>query len=143
MSGLMYIFEGKNISFTQLLNLNEETVNILDETYNSILNNEAKLLLDRLEFKWYVALNQISPLTEGYADSIYDMNIVHKSFEKYKNNLCLTTKEDLDKVFLISTLVDILVESALEFEDLDTLWEGFYQIGSRLRKYQLLNSNVE
>lgn len=134
---LMYSVEDISHDFKQLVNLNEDVNIILNSICYDMMNNKARIVLNLFEFKWFETLECINKNTEGYEESVEDICLITDFFEKCKK-IIIKERKDLEEVILVLRLSNILLDSAREDNDLDCLWESFYQIESRFKLYGFL-----
>lgn len=88
-------------------------------------------------------MERITANTDEINDFILDVTeYISEYFDNMEFALDITNIEDLNELAYILELSSILIKGALEENNVELIYEGFFQIESRLKKANLVNENI-
>ena len=125
----------KSIEFNPKLNLE------IRKVYQRTLNNRAKFILGCFHLNVFENLESIVRNTNESDDFILDLSeFIADYFDDADSNLNIKNLKDFDEFLVDLKLSSIILNSALEENDMELIYESFYQLKSRLQKDSLINN---
>lgn len=114
--------------------------NNLDDIEKGLIQNKAQYLLIKFFLKLHQTMEKIAidDNDEATEEFLHGLNTyIRQDYEYWKDNLKITTLNDLDELVHIMKLSKILINEAQYTRDTEQLWEAYYQVKYRLEKEQL------
>ena len=137
------VFENVEINFSKSIEFNAGIDPEIKKVYRRTINNRAKFLLGCFHLNIFNSLEYIINNTNEVDDFILDVTeFIAEYFDNIEFSLNITNIEELNEFTYILELSSILIKSALEVNDMELIYEAFFQIESRFKKANLVNENI-
>ena len=137
------VYENINVSFSKSIEFNPKLLFEINKVYRRTLNNRAKFILGCFHLNIFDSLESIVRTTNESDDFILDLSeFIGNYFDKIDYELNICSLEEFDEFIHFLKLSSIIIEDAIEENDMELLFEAFYQIQSRFKKENLVNSYI-
>ena len=143
------IFDNIEDNFSKSILINSKLYEEIKTSYQRTLNNRAKFFLGSFQLTIFNIVENIVNNCDDYeVDFIEDLtDFISVYFKKTDQNLNIKNKKDFEEFIIILKLSSLILKNAMIDNNLDLIYESFYQIQSRLKKENLLidfrkNDNV-
>ena len=134
------VFENIEINFSDSIKYNSEISSDIKYAYHRSLNDRGKFLIDCFHLNLF---NNVEKITHNIGDSsdfLEDMSdFISQFFAQINKKLNLKNIHDLDKLIYILKISSIILDNALEDNDMDMIYESFYQMEGRIKKEGLIS----
>ena len=132
-------FESYEVNFSKSIEINPELDDEIKKVYDRTLNNQAKSLIGCFHLKIFKCLESILRTKNEPDDFIFDLSdFIANYFDKVDYKLNIKNLNDFNELIIILEVSSILIDIALDENDLEWIYEPFYQIESRLKKEKLM-----
>ena len=112
----------------------------INKVYKRTLNNRAKFILGCFHLNIFDTLENIVKTTNESDDFILDLSeFIVNYFDKIDNELNICSLQEFDEFIHVLKLSSIIIEGAVEENDMELFFEAFYQVQSRFKKENLIN----
>ena len=136
-------FESSEITFSKSIEYNPQINNEIKKVYSRTLNNQAKFFIWCFHLNIFNTLERIIRNTNNPDDCIFDLSdFIAKYFDEVEKDLNIKNTKDLNELISILKLSSIVVDDALDENDMELIYESFYQIESRLKKEKLIMNEL-
>lgn len=115
----------------------QDNLNLIETAF---IQNKAEYYLIKFFQKLHQTMEKIAidDNDESTEEFMHGLNTyIRQDYEYWKDNLKITTLNDLDELVHIMKLSSILINEAQYTRDTEQLWEAYYQVKYRLEKEQL------
>ena len=143
------IFDNIEDNFSKSILISSKLYEKIKTSYQRTLNNRAKFFLGSFQLTIFNIVENIVNNCDDYeVDFIEDLtDFISVYFKKTDQNLNIKNKKDFEEFIIILKLSSLILKNAMIDNNLDLIYESFYQIQSRLKKENLLidfrkNDNV-
>lgn len=134
-------YENVEIHFSKSIEFNPKLNSEIRKVYNRTLNNRAKFVLGCFHLNIFENLESIVRNTNESDDFILDLSeFIADYFDGADFNLNIRDLKDFDEFLFDLKLSSIILHSAFEENDMELIYESFYQLKSRLEKDNLINN---
>ena len=144
--GEMYnfnVFENIDINFSNSIKYNSKINSDIQCVYKRALNDKGKFLLDCFHLNLFENVEKITHNINESSDFLEDLSdFISRFFTQININLDLKTIHDLNSMIHILNVSSIILDNALEENDIEMLYESFYQIEGRIKKEGLLKDFI-
>ena len=136
------IFDNIEYNFSKSILINQKLSEEIKTSYQRTLNNRQSFFLGTFQLTIFTIVENIVNNCDDYEiDFIEDLtDFISQYFKKTDQNLNIRTKKDFEEFIIILKLSSLILENAKADNNLDLIYESFYQIQSRLKKEKLLNN---
>ena len=132
------IYEDIDLTFSKSIEFNPKLSFEINKVYKRTLNNRAKFILGCFHLNIFESLENIVRTTDESDDFILDVSeFIADYFDKIDSELNISSLEEFDEFIHILKLSSIIIESAVEENDMELFFEAFYQIQSRFKMENL------
>lgn len=133
--------EDVEIHFSKSIEFNPKLDLEIRKVYRRTLNNRAKFILGCFHLNVFENLESIVRNTNESDDFILDLSeFISDYFDDADSKLNIKNLKDFDEFLVDLKLSSIILNSALEENDMELIYESFYQLKSRLQKDSLINN---
>ena len=137
------IYENIDVTFSKSIEFNPKLFFEINKVYQRTLNNRAKFVLGCFHLNLFESLETIVRTTKESDDFILDLSeFIANYFDKIDQELNICSLKEFDEFIHVLKLSSIIIEDALEENDMELFFEAFYQIQSRFKKEKLVNSYI-
>lgn len=137
------VFENVEVNFSKSIEFNCDIDAEIRKVYRRTVNNRAKFILGCFHLNIFDSLEQIVNNTNENDDFILDVTeFIAEYFDNIEFSLDIRNIDELNELIYILELSSILIKSALEVNELELIYEAFFQIESRFKKANLLNEEI-
>lgn len=137
------VYENINVTFSKSIEFNPKLIFEINKVYKRTLNNRAKFILGCFHLNLFDSLETIVQNTNESDDFILDLSeFIANYFDKVDYELNICSLQEFDEFIHVLKLSSIIIEDAVEENDMELFFEAFYQIQSRFKKENLVNSSM-
>lgn len=134
-------YENVEIHFSKSIEFNPKLNLEIKKVYQRTLNNRAKFILGCFHLNIFENLESIVRNTNESDDFILDLSeFIAEYFDDVDSNLNIINLKDFDEFLFDLKLSSIILNSAVEENDMELIYESFYQLKSRLQKDSLIDN---
>ncbi len=134
------IYENIDVTFSKSIEFNPKLFFEINKVYKRTLNNKAKFILGCFHLNIFDSLEAIVRTTNESDDFILDLSeFIANYFDKIDYELNICSLQEFDEFIHVLKLSSIIIEDAVEENDMELFFEAFYQIQSRFKKENLIN----
>ena len=135
------VYENIDVSFSKSIEFNPKLFFEINKVYKRTLNNRAKFILGCIHLNIFDSLETIVRNTNESDDFILDLSeFIADYFDKLEYQLDICSLQEFNEFIHVLKLSSIIMEDAVEENDMELFFEAFYQIQSRFKKEKLVNS---
>ena len=138
------IIDDLSNAFKHSIIINPEFRCDIDDVYNGILLNMGKTNLSIFNFKYLQMFESFAKKDIENKELVEFSESIIKHINSYFKELdfCLniTNKDDLDNLNFILKLSSIVLEDAIDDDDIDLAYESFFQVERRIKECNLFNN---
>lgn len=137
------VYENIEVTFSKSIKFNPRLLFEIDKVYKRTLTDRAKFILGCYHLNIFDSLEIIVRNTNESDDFILDLSeFIANYFDKINRNLNICSLQEFDEFIHILKLSSIIIEDAVEENDMELFFEAFYQVQSRFKKENLVNSYI-
>ena len=137
-------FESYDITFSKSIEINPKLYDEINKVYVRTLNNQAKSFIGYFHLNIFKCLEDIIRTTNEPDDFIFDLSdFIANYFDEVEDDLNIKNFNDFNELMIILKLSSILINDALDENDMELIYEPFYQIESRLKKEKLIINEID
>ena len=137
------IYENIEVNFSKSLQFNPKLSSEIDKVYKRTLNNQAKFILGYFHLNIFESLETIVRNTDESDDFILDLSeFIAKYFDRIDYELNINSLKEFEEFIHILKLSSIIITDALKENDMELIYESFYQIQSRFEKEKLIQEAI-
>lgn len=134
------VYENIEVNFPKSIELNPKLLREINKVYERTLNNQAKFILGCFHLNIFDSLESIVANTCETDDFILDLSeFIADYFDKMEYDLQVNSLKEFHEFMHILKLSSIIINDAVEENDMELIFEAFYQIQSRFKKEFLIN----
>lgn len=134
------VYENIEVSFSKSLEFNPNLFSEINKVYKRTLNNQAKFILGCFHLNIFDSLEAIVRNTGESDDFVLDLSeFIANYFDDIDQELNIQSPPDFEEFIHILKLSSIIIEDACQENDMELIFEAFYQIKSRFEKENLIN----
>lgn len=129
------VYENIEVNFSKSLEFNPKLLSEINKVYERTLNNRAKFILGFFHLNIFDSLETIVRNTDESDDFILDLSeFIADYFDKIELELDINSLKEFNEFIHILKLSSIIINDAIEENDMELIFEAFYQIQSRFKK---------
>ena len=133
------IYENVEVNFSKSLEFNPKLLSEINKVYKRTLNNMAKFILGFFHLNIFDSLETIVKNTDEVDDFILDLSeFIADYFDKIEFKLDIISLKEFNEFIHILKLSSIIINDAIEENNMELIFEAFYQIQSRFKKEHLV-----
>ena len=133
-------YENIEINFSKSIEFNPKLLPEINKVYERTLNNRAKFILGYFHLNIFDSLETIVRKTNKTDDFILDLSqYIADYFDRTDHELHIHSLNQFNEFLHILKLSSIIINEAIEENDMELIFEAFYQIESRFKKEQFVN----
>ena len=133
------VYENIEVNFSKSLEFNPKLLSEINKVYKRTLNNRAKFILGFFHLNIFDSLETIVRNTDEVHDFILDLSeFIADYFDKMEFELNINSLKEFNEFIHILKLSSIIINNAIEENDMELIFEAFYQIQSRFKKEHLV-----
>lgn len=140
------IIDDLSNTFKHSIIINPEFKHDIEDVYKRMLLNIGKTNVSIFNFKYIQMFESFAKEDSENKELAEFSKSIIKHIDSYFKELdfCLNikNKDDLDNLNYILKLSSIVLDDAIEEEDIDLAYESFFQVEQRIKKYTLYKDNV-
>ena len=137
------VYENIEVTFSKSIEFNPKLFFEINKVFKRTLNNRAKFILGCFHLNIFDSLETIVRTTNESDDFILDLSeFIANYFDKIEHELNICSLQEFDEFIHVLKLSSIIMEDAVEENDMELIYEAFYQIQSRFKKEKLVNSYI-
>ncbi|WP_296811660.1 hypothetical protein [uncultured Methanobrevibacter sp.] len=134
-------YENIEINFSKSIEFNPKLDFEIKKVYHRTLNNNAKFVLGCFHLNIFDTLESIVGNTNESDDFILDLSeFIANYFDDANSNLNIKNLRDFKEFLFDLKLASIILNTAFEENDMELIYESFYQLKSRFEKNHLINN---
>ena len=134
------IYENIDVNFSKSLEFNPKLLSEINKVYERTLNNRAKFILGIFHLNIFDSLESIVRNTDEPDDFILDLSeFIADYFDQMEFELEINSLNEFNEFMHILKLSSIIIDDAVEENDMELIFEAFYQIQSRFKKEHFVN----
>lgn len=134
-------YENIEINFSKSIEFNPKLNSEIQKVYHRTLNNQAKFVLGCFHLNIFDSLESIVRETNKSDDFILDLSeFIADYFDNADLNLNIRNFNDFEEFLFDLKLASIILNNAFEENDMELIYESFYQLRSRFEKDDLINT---
>ncbi len=115
----------------------------IEDVYKKLLLNIGKTNVSIFNFNYIMAFESFAKKDSENKELVEFSKSIIKHIDSYFKeldfSLNIKNKEDLDNLNYILKLSSIVLEDAIEEDDIELAYESFFQLEQRIKKYTLSN----
>ena len=135
------IHENIDVEFSKSFEFNPKLRSEVNKVFARTLNNRAKFILGWFHLNIFDSLEKIVRNTDSSDDFIMDLSeFIADYFDQIDSDLNIKNLKDFNEFAHILKLSSIIVNDAVEENDMELIYEAFYQIESRFKKEKYFKS---
>ena len=134
------VYENIEVTFSKSIEFNPKLFFEINKVFKRTLNNRAKFILGCFHLNIFDSLETIVRTTNESDDFILDLSeFVANYFDKIDYKLNISSLQKFEEFIHILKLSSIIIECAVEENDMELFFEACYQVQSRFEKENLIN----
>lgn len=129
------VYENIEVTFSKSIEFNPKLFFEINKVFKRTLNNRAKFILGCFHLNIFDSLETIVRTTNESDDFILDLSeFIANYFDKIEHELNICSLQEFDEFIHVLKLSSIIMEDAVEENDMELFFEAFYQIQSRFKR---------
>ena len=127
------VFENTDVSFKYSIDSNPKIKPEIRKIYERTLKNKAKFMLDTFHLNIVWVAEEIIKDNQNASELVDSLvSYISAFFDELEFKLKIRTLYELERINFILQLTSVTIQNALDYRDIELVFESFYQVENRL-----------